>query len=84
MLVVQKLRLVLRPDGGELAVLGVGTAMVSAASLATLDKQRRLFRGMALMTLVSCLALLAAMIVMLAMYWKRYRFEIFKYLGAGF
>eukprot|EP01047_Picozoa_sp_COSAG01_P016454 COSAG01_NODE_843_length_13172_cov_84.009791_8_plen_863_part_00 len=45
-LVAEQLRLVLRPGGGELALLGAGSAKITASALGALERWHRLMRGL--------------------------------------
>jgi hypothetical protein len=63
-LVAEQLRLVLRPGGGELALLGAGSAKITASALRALERWRRLMRGLSIFFAVLGVVLfLAAVIV---------------------
>eukprot|EP01047_Picozoa_sp_COSAG01_P053545 COSAG01_NODE_5753_length_4057_cov_21.537898_2_plen_862_part_00 len=64
-LVAEQLRLALRPGGGELALLGAGSATITASALRALERWRRLMRGLRILfAVLGTLLFLAAAIVM--------------------
>eukprot|EP01047_Picozoa_sp_COSAG01_P066013 COSAG01_NODE_9030_length_2577_cov_52.662631_1_plen_292_part_00 len=64
-LVAEQLRLALRPGGGELALLGAGSAKITASALGALERWRRLMRRLQIFfAVLGALIVLAGLLVL--------------------